>query len=414
MNTFYIATYGCKVNQYNSQIIQQQVSEKYSEVSDWKDASLVIINACVVTEKAEREVLSFCRRIKKESTCLLILTGCLSPGLKTFLEEQGIQHFAKDKDFKALFGFLQLDQLHSRQLILHDFGTRTRAFVKIQSGCNQFCSYCIVPFVRGAIQSRTRDDIFKEISSLVDSGYKEIVLTGTQVGLYNDPENKNYCFYSLLQDIGDTFSNSLHRIRISSIGLRFVTEQYAELVNRYPLFCNHLHVSLQSGSDSVLGRMNRNYTTEEFYNMFRILKNRIEDFQISTDIIVGFPGETEQDFINTIEFVQKIQFSRIHVFPYSRRSGTAADQFEHQLTYPVKKTRRDKLLAIENGIRYTIHKNYVGKTVQILLEGNGTGLTRNYIRVRLQDLECRCRVGCLYQVRVTHADVNCLYASLKG
>ncbi len=253
-----------------------------------------------------------------------------------------------------------------------------------------------------------------EIQSLIQSGYKEIVITGTQVGLYQDPTEPQTGFYELLEEIGKQFSKSLFRVRISSIGVRFVTSRFCEIVAKYPVFCNHLHISLQSASNAVLKSMNRSYTIEEYSAVIDMLRKNIPGFLVSTDMIVGFPGETELDFENSLNWVQKIQFSKIHVFPYSIRKGTAAANLKNHISDAVKRERRNRLLAIENTIRYNIHENCIGVSVEILLESNSTGLTRNYIRVRLQDLECVFHVGQLYQVQVTHADVNCLYAKLKG
>ncbi|MDD4028426.1 MAG: MiaB/RimO family radical SAM methylthiotransferase [Caldisericia bacterium] len=412
----FVKTYGCKVNQYNTQVILQSLHHLYDVVSVVETADIVVINACVVTEKAERECISYLRKVHKNPHTKLFITGCLGPSIQEYAVKNQIPRGTLEEIITLLQNESRFIEIPKRRPIqqLHHFGDRTRAFIKIQSGCNQFCSYCIVPYVRGPVVSRTKQDIFLEIQSLLGAGYKELVLTGTQVGLYQDPTCSSYQFYELLEDICQTFSDDLYRLRISSIGMRFVTQTFCDLIERYPILCNHLHISLQSGSNSVLQRMNRHYTIEEYYQVVTMLRSQLSDFQVSTDVIVGFPGETEEEFEDTLSWIRRIQFSKIHIFPYSARSGTSAEKLPHHIPFALKKERRDRLLAIENTIRYNIHENCIGASVKILLEGNNTGLTRNYIRVRLQDLDCAARVGHLYDVNGTKADVNFLYAKLKG
>jgi threonylcarbamoyladenosine tRNA methylthiotransferase MtaB len=416
LKNVFVKTYGCKVNQYNSQMILQSLHNVYGIASSIDEADIVIVNGCVVTEKAERECISFLHKVHRNLRLELYITGCVGPSIKKYAVRNDIFYGPFEDVIATLqtsfHGYSSIINPTARQL--QDFGERTRAFVKIQSGCNQYCSYCIVPYVRGPMVSRTKKDIFREIASLLSSGYKELVLTGTQVGLYQDPSDEAIQLYELLEDICKTFSNDLYRIRISSIGMRFVTHKFWELVDKYPVLCNHMHISLQSGSNSVLKRMNRHYTIEEFHQTIEMLRTHIPNFQVSTDIIVGYPGETEEEFADTLLWVQKLQFSKVHVFPYSVRSGTSAGRDPNQIPYAIKKERRDRLLAIENTIRYNMHEHYIGASVKILLESNNTGLTRNYIRVRLQDLDCTAIVGHLYDVNVTKVDVSCLYAKLKG
>ncbi|HPJ11809.1 MAG TPA: MiaB/RimO family radical SAM methylthiotransferase [Caldisericia bacterium] len=416
MKILYVKTFGCKVNQYNAETILQSLYPYYKIVDRIDDAHIVIINACVVTEKAERECVSLVKKAQKKPHQKIYITGCIGP----ILQEIAIHYHIPTGQFDEIVRLLQNDPTNlnlpeqGTVQVLQHFGDRTRAFVKIQSGCNQYCSYCIVPYVRGPVVSRTKKEIMAEIRSLVQSGYKEIVITGTQVGLYQDPTEPETGFYELLEEIGKQFSKDLYRVRISSIGVRFVTSRFCEVVAKYPIFCNHLHISLQSASNAVLKSMNRPYTIEEYSAVIDMLRKNITGFLVSTDMIVGFPGETDLDFENSLKWVRKIQFSKIHVFPYSIRKGTAAVNLKNHISDALKRERRNRLLAIENTIRYNIHENCIGVSVEILLESNTTGLTRNYIRVRLQDLECVFHVGQLYQVQVTHADVNCLYAKLKG
>ncbi|MCK5848887.1 MAG: MiaB/RimO family radical SAM methylthiotransferase [Caldisericia bacterium] len=414
MKKITIKTFGCKVNQYNSQLVSQKLKDYFQIESKWKNSDIVIVNACVVTEKAEREVISLVKKIQKFGIQEIYVMGCCSSICKKELQTLSVDCFKEKELMNEILKKYKVYQENFDNIMISEFGRHTRAFVKIQSGCNQFCSYCIVPFVRGPLVSRSSTSILSEIEGLVNNGFKEIVLTGTQVGLYKDPKNDKCCFYELLEIIGKKFSNYLYRVRISSIGLNFVKPDYIRLVNTYPIFCNHLHISLQSGSNRILDIMNRQYTVEEYRKTVNNLKENIADFQISTDIIVGFPGETESDFQETVDFANKMEFSKIHVFQYSPRIGTKAASFKDQIDIKTKKYRSSKLLAIESSIRYTIQENYIGKAVQILLESNGTGLTRNYLRVRLQNHSDEIDVGELYKVIVSSIDVNCLYAKLKG
>jgi threonylcarbamoyladenosine tRNA methylthiotransferase MtaB len=385
-------------------------------VDRMEDADVVIVNACVVTKKAERECISLVKKAQRNQPQQIYITGCIGPIIREVAIQCNILTGQFDEIVRLLLKNSEIPISPGQGVVhvLQHFGDRTRAFVKIQSGCNQYCSYCIVPYVRGPVVSRTKKEILFEIQSLVQTGYKEIVLTGTQVGLYQDPTESDFGFYKLLEEIGNQFSKDLYRVRISSIGVRFVTKRFCEIVAKYPIFCNHLHISLQSASNSVLKSMNRPYTIEEYNEVICMLRENIPDFLVSTDMIVGFPGETDLDFENSLSWVRKIQFSKIHVFPYSTREGTAAANLKNYIPDTIKRERRNQLLAITNTIRYNIHENCVGDSVEILLESNLTGLTRNYIRVRLQGLDCTFHVGQLYQVQVTHADVNCLYAKLKG
>ncbi len=416
MKNLYLKTFGCKVNQYNAETMLQSLCLSYKIVDRIENADIVIVNACVVTEKAERECASLVKKAQRNQNQWIYITGCIGPIIQELATQCNIFTGQFDEIVRLLLNKSEIPTSCGQGVVhvLQHFGERTRAFVKIQSGCNQYCSYCIVPYVRGPVVSRTKKEILLEIQSLVQAGYKEIVLTGTQVGLYQDSTEPDFGFYELLEEIGKRFSNDLYRVRISSIGVQFVTKRFCEIVAKYPVFCNHLHISLQSASNSVLKSMNRLYTIEEYSAVIRMLRKNIPDFLVSTDIIVGFPGETDLDFENSLRWVKKIQFSKIHVFPYSIREGTVAANLKNHIPDAIKRERRNRLLAIENTIRYNIHENCIGVSVEVLLESNSTGLTRNYIRVRLQDLDCAFHVGQLYQVQVAHADVNCLYAKLKG
>jgi threonylcarbamoyladenosine tRNA methylthiotransferase MtaB len=407
MINFAIKTFGCKVNHYNSQLLLEYLlsSGFYINYAD-QFIDLLIVNSCVVTKNAEKEVLRFCKK-KIADKRKLIVYGCASSELKEDLNKIGILFESYDEMIKILIP----DKTQKTNPIsqISGFQDRTRVFVKVQSGCNQYCSYCIVPIVRGSFESRSRYEIISEVKKIVEAGYKEIVLTGTQIGLYQDICSQNSSLLDLMIELENTFHKDLFRIRISSIGPTFISKEMISFLHSSTLFCNHMHISLQSGSNDILKKMNRKYTAESYYDLTDQLKKAKQGFCISTDIIVGFPGETEEDFNKTINLCKKIQFSKIHVFPFSPRLGTVAYHFDSKFLPGVVKKRTIDLLELSKTLSYNVKQEFIGKNVEVLVEEDSSGYTTNYLRVVLQNRDNR--KGQLASVSVGSCDAEALYES---
>lgn len=404
-----IKTFGCKVNKYNSELLRENLLINGSTIVEASNkADIIIFNSCVVTEKAENDVLKELRRSKKSSKNIFV-TGCISSSLREKLKAMEINYIKCDfKDLGEIISkVLPVDKEKvTIKNTLKDFSGRTRAFVKIQSGCNQFCSYCIVPYVRGTPKSRNKDEIMNEIKEILNNNYKEIVLTGTQIGLYNYGSEK---LSDLVEDIIVSFPN-LKRLRISSIDPTLIDSKLINLmsIKESPL-CNHLHISLQSGSNRILKLMNRKYNIEYFLDLIEKLRNNILDLNITTDIIVGFPSESNSDFIDTLKVVERAKFSKVHIFPYSDRAETASYNMENKVAETTKKQRVKELLELSNKVSYNIKSSYIGKEVSVLLESKGTGFSRNYLRVVLNKEDDVYFIGNIVSTKITSADEKFIY-----
>ncbi len=379
LKAFFIKPYGCKLNQYHALILRQNlINAGFIEESSFKNATVCIAISCVVTEKAEKEVRSALKKWKKNGK-EVFAAGCFGRSLTEKLRSDGVIFGSEELVFSLI---CQSDTIKYDPL-LNNTGEKSRAFVKIQQGCNQFCSYCIVPYTRGSPISRDKSQILDEIEVLCDSGIKEIVLTGTQIGLYHQIKPRQVTLLDLLQCIEQKFSSKLYRARLSSIHPNFVTQALLEFISTSSLWCNHLHISLQSGSNNILKAMNRKYTTEDYMSIIQTARLLIPGFLVSTDLIVGFPGETEQDFEDSCDFVRKIQFSKIHVFPYSSRFEASSHLFECQLDERIIQNRKRTMLELSKCLSYNLNCTFVGKKVEVLVERDCTGFTRNYKKVIL-------------------------------
>ncbi len=403
-NIFVIISFGCKLNQSNALLLRQNLlNNGFAEASSWLEASIIIVAACVVTEKAENGVLSLIRKSKKAGK-RIFATGCFGDHLSEILQQEHII-FA---DELAIFRHLLNQEGAQYGKLLYNLGHKSRAFVKIQSGCNQYCSYCIVPYTRGEPQNRSMGEIMDEVATLYDHGIREIVLTGTQIGLFSQSEQDVDALSSLLVAIEEKFTGKLFRARLSSIHPCFVNSKLIKTLAQSNLWCNHLHLSMQSGSSKILKAMNRQYTAEEYYELTARLKKAIPDLLLTTDVIVGFPGETEEDFEDSRKMLEKINFSKVHIFPYSARKETASFDHKNALSYSKIQARKRSLLELSNLLSYNLNCTFIGKTVEVFIERDLTGFTKNYKKVVLKKDES-LEVHSLHLVTVSSCDENVLY-----
>ena len=392
-----ICSLGCKVNMYESEYILSLFKNSGYEIGDFNDkCDIYIINTCTVTNNADSKSRKMINHIKsKYKDAILVVCGCFVESSKfSYTDDIDIVvgNYNKSKIVSLVEEYIE----NKKQNIVYDnmkcvpfedmeiehFEDKTRAFVKIQDGCCNFCSYCIIPYTRGPIRSKEYQKVLDEVTNLVKNGYKEIVLTGIHTGSYG--KDINTSFSNLLEDILKI--KGLVRLRISSIEITELDSKFLELLKN-PILCLHLHIPLQSGSDKILKLMNRKYDKKYFKEMIYKIRSIREDISITTDAIVGFPGETEEDFLEYISFVKEIKFSKLHVFPYSKRNGTKAALMENQVDGNVKKERSKRLIAISNELEREYAYKFIGKTLDVLVENHDEnyayGHTSNYLKIRL-------------------------------
>jgi len=392
---------GCKVNQYESEAIAELFLKRGYEVKGIEEkADVYIINTCTVTNFGDKKSRQLIRKVKRQNpNAVVAVVGCYA---QTAPEEvmavEGVNLVIGTKDRHGIVELVEdyqkedgvqnlvtgIMQEHTFEALCIDtLANRTRAYLKIQDGCNQFCSYCIIPYARGPIRSRPMDDVLAEVKRLAKNGFLEVVLTGIHVASYG----KDLEDVSLLEAIQKVHEvEGIERIRFSSIEPNVVTEAFASNLANLPKVCDHFHLSLQSGCDKILKAMNRKYDTEKYREAVAILRNHMPDVAITTDIIVGFPGETEMDFETTYAFAKEIGFSKIHVFPYSPKKGTPAAKMEVQLLNEVKNIRSKKLIHLSDAMTETFLQKQIGKELEVLYEkelekGIYEGHTTNYIKV---------------------------------
>lgn len=414
---FSIHTLGCKVNQYESeQIIAELKKFGWEHVDFSGSADVYVINSCTVTAVANHKSRQLIRRaLKKNPKGLVVVTGCYA--------DSDRDEIAKIDGIGLILG--NSDKKDLPRLLAEKFGVstaadsentktarqlHTRSLVKIQDGCNQFCSYCIVPYVRGDLRSRSEEEVVDEVNRLVAGGAQEIVLTGIHLGLYG--ANTDYDLGSLLAKLIKI--PRLGRIRLSSIELNEITPQIIELMATSAKICNHLHIPLQSGSDRILSRMNRHYTAEDFIERTGELRRKIDNLAITTDVIVGFPGETGQDFEDTVRLAERVAFSKLHVFKFSPRKGTPAASYDEQIPSIVKDKRSVELIDVGNELSAAFASNYIGNTLNVLIERvQGeylSGVSDNYIRVYCEGPSEL--VGQLATVRIIKQEDTVLYGKV--
>lgn len=394
-----IYTLGCKVNTYESEYVISLLEERGYTISSFDDiCDIYIINTCTVTNQSDsksRKIIN--QAIRRNTDACVVAMGCFIEANKD-IKIDGVDIYIGNKDKSKIVDLIE-EWFRKREEIRNlyfDLGTtfedmeikkikeHTRAFVKIQDGCENFCTYCIIPYVRGKCRSKDKSTVIKEITELVNNGYKEIVLTGIHTGNYG--ADLDYSFADLLEELVKI--EGLKHLRISSIEITELNDRVLELIKNNSIICNHLHIPLQAGSNHVLKMMNRKYDLEYFQNKIEIIRNIRPDISISTDIIVGFPGETEEDFNSTLIFSKQIGFSKIHAFPYSVRYGTAASKFPNQLDGTLKKERNHKLIELSNKLEIEYMNKFINKEVEVLVEKNidgySYGHTSNYLLVKIE------------------------------
>lgn len=393
-----ICSLGCKVNIYESELVTNILKNNNYTVVDFDDkADIYIINTCSVTNESDKKSRKMINRAKKNNpAAIIIVMGCYSQVNAEDIDVdivlgnrdkskivEIIEEYIKTKQKKKII--YDLTKVDFEKMEITNFDSHTRAFVKIQDGCNAFCSYCIIPYVRGRVRSKDPEDVIKEVTALVEKGYKEIVLTGIHTGRYGTDINTN------LEELLNKLVNipNIYRIRLSSIEINEITPGIKELLKENKVIAKHLHIPLQSGSDKILKLMNRKYNKEEFLSMVDNLRD-IPDISLTTDLIVGFPNEGEEEFNETIDTLKEIGFTKIHTFPYSKRKGTPAAIMDNQVSPEEKKKRVHRILDLSNRYEHNFYESKIGKIYDGVVEvhSNGTTIvhTSNFIPVIINDI----------------------------
>ena len=390
-----IYTLGCKVNTYESEFIISLFKNRGYEIASFDDeCDIYVVNTCTVTNNSDRKDRKIINSIKNKDACKVVC-GCFVESAKEY-DFSGIDVVIGNYNKSNIVDLVEENLKTGKQIIakenimtvpfedmeINHVETRTRAFVKIQDGCENYCSYCIIPFVRGRCRSKKKDVILEEISSLVNNGYNEIVLTGIHTGNYG--VDLGTCFSDLLEDILKI--SGLRRLRISSIEITELDDKFFKLLEN-PVLCNHLHVPLQSGSDRILKLMNRKYDKKEYLSVINKIRSIRPDISITTDVIVGFPGENLDDFNECLSFVKEVNFAKVHVFPYSKRNGTKAARMGGHIDGNTKKERTKELLELSDKLEKEYYNSCIGKKEQVLIEkienGYAYGHTSNYLYLKV-------------------------------
>ena len=411
-----ILTLGCKVNTYESEYVINKLKENNYEIKPFTDiCDVYIINTCTVTNTSDSKSKKMINTaIKRNPDACVVAMGCFIEANKDY-EIDGLDITIGNKDKSKIIELLDeyfknketLKRIYKEEkttfedMYITNFPGRTRAFVKVQDGCENFCSYCIIPFVRGKCRSKELDKVVNEITDLTNNGYQEVVLTGIHTGNYGVDLNTN--FATLLKELVKI--DKLKRLRISSIEITELTDEVLEVIKNNKVIVDHMHIPLQAGSNEILKLMNRKYDLDYFYKKIKEIRTIRPEISITTDVIVGFPGETEELFQKTINTCKELELTKIHVFPYSIRKGTVAETLPNHLDQSIKKDRARRLLEVSKELENNYFNKYVGKEVEVLVEevkdGYSYGHTGNYLYVKInKELEHNTFV----QVKVTKID----------
>lgn len=405
---FNIVTFGCKVNQYESNMMKERMlSSNFFYVENISEANIIVVNTCSVTNVADKKCLKMIRRIKREyPNSILVVAGCSSQNKQEIYENLDIDILIGNKDkskidillkeyiktHKRYVKFYNDRKLDFEDMLISDYN-HIRAFIKIEDGCDNFCSYCIIPYVRGSVRSKNFETVIKEAKLLTQKGHKEIVLTGIHTGHYMD---NGYDLTDLINELSKI--EDLLRIRISSIEITELNDKFLNMLSTNKKVCDHLHIPLQAGSDEILKKMNRKYDLKYYEEKIKKIRMIRPNISITTDIIVGFPYETDKLFNETLEFSRKMNFSKIHVFPYSIRLGTSAANMPNQVDESIKKERVKKLMDLSEIMEKEYYNKFVGKELDILVEecdnNVSIGHSSNYLMIRLNE---KLEVGQIYK-----------------
>lgn len=419
-------TLGCKVNQYETQaMLNQLLQGGFSACQTGEDADIILLNSCTVTSTSDHKVKQTLHKARREHPhAVIVLTGCMPQAFPELAEDLTDADIVLGNSNRSSLLPHILQYLSTRQRIIdivphqtkekfesmsvENFYERTRAFIKIQDGCNRFCSYCIIPYARGRVRSKPLDDLIAEVTQLAEKGYKEIVLTGINLSAFGQDINLHLC------DAVEAVCaiNGIERVRLGSLEPEQLSEDVIIRLSKQKKLCPQFHLSLQSGCDETLKRMNRHYTTEEYRTIVQNLRNAFDNAAITTDIMVGFPGETEEEFMQSLEFAKEISFSKVHVFAYSQRPGTKACNAPNQITKKVKETRSKQMMHVTNQTKQAFLNQQCGTIQDVLVEREINtnlyeGYTANYTPVQFHSDKNLC--GQLVAVHITKANENDCY-----
>lgn len=418
--------YGCKVNQYETNAMKQKfIDNGYKIVNFEEIADIYIVNTCTVTNMADRKSRQILRRPKQiNPNSLLVIVGCyVQVGKKELEKIEEIDLILGNNEKNNIVEYVE--KYKEKQSIVSDinnqkeykdFGETTytekvRAFIKIQDGCNNFCSYCIIPFARGRVRSRKIENVVSEITDIAKKGIKEVVITGIHIASYGIDFDNKIGLIDLLEKINKI--DGIERIRLGSLEPKLITEQFIEKLSKLEKICDQFHMSLQSGCDETLKRMNRKYTTQDFEKGVKILRNAYPNSLLTADIIVGFPGETEEEFNTTYDFLKKIGFYKIHTFKYSKRKGTVAEKMPNQISSQLQEERSKKIIELSNEMQNSYNSSYVGKKVKVLFEEKEgeeyKGHTSNYMLIRVKAEE-----NLENEIKVVQIENNRLIGKISG
>ena len=405
MKKFFYLSLGCKVNSYESNALKEEFTKEgyiYSEI----DPDVIFINTCSVTATADQKSRQHIRKLmNKYPNAISVVMGCYSQGHHKFIFDEIKPNIvvgtSNRSQIPSLIKKFELDHKNIdltedkprffsyEELGINKYSEMARAYLKIEDGCDNFCSYCLIPYIRGKMRSRPYNEILDEAKALVSHGYKEIVLTGIHIGGYGKDLEGNINFSSLVRDLLDI--PNLYRLRISSLEASEIDEELIHLINTRSNLAKHFHIPLQSGSDTVLKRMNRKYDCETFYNTLSMIRKACPNVAFTTDVIVGFPGESEEEFLETYNFIKKCEFNMLHVFPFSSREGTLASKMPNHINPAIKKERTLRLIELSNELWNKYTDQFVNQEVEVLVEQYSKdkkvsiGHTTNYLEVAIPE-----------------------------
>ena len=423
-------TLGCKVNQYETNAMEQAFIKAGYEIVNFEYiADIYVINTCTVTNMSDKKSRQMIRKAKQlNNKSIVVAVGCYAQVSKEKLEEiEELDLILGNNEKKDIVKYVEEyekekiihleDVLHQKDFI--DFGTtvhmeKTRAVIKVQDGCDRFCSYCIIPYARGRVRSRRIDSILEEVNSLARIGVKEVVITGIHIASYGKDFKEKISLIDLLEEVNKI--KGIKRIRLGSLEPTIINEEFLQRLSKLDKICHHFHLSLQSGCDETLKRMNRRYTTEEFKKVVDLLRSTYKDVILTTDIIVGFPGETEEEFNCTYEFLKDIKFYKMHVFKYSRRKGTKADLMGNQIMPKIQDERSKRLLKLSDANQEVYNKKYIGKEVEVLFEEKDgeyiKGHTENYIVVKVKNKNINEYHNEIMKVKIMSTGIEEIYGEI--